>query len=532
MCVSTTVTRTPRPDAAASADLTGRDRLPWNVLCSWAGHAVFIVFGFLVPRMIDGRLGREALGVWDFGWSLVSYFALVQAGVVSSVNRYVSRYRATANYESINCAVSSVTAVLVAMAGVVVGLTVVATIAVPRLMAEQLGEHTGEAAWVVCFLGVSLATQVGSAAYGGVLTGYHRWDLHNGIRAGAHALAAISMIIILLVGGGLWALALAVLAGEVIGRLVSCWFAHRVCASLKVRLSFARWGQAREMLAFGGKGFLAYAGELLVGSTVGVLIVCHLGPAALALYARPLALVRHGRTLVQKFAFVLTPTASSLQAMDKLNEVRRLVVDATRYGAYIALPMVVTLAILGGPILYLWMGPDYQRPWIVAILALGYFSVMLQRPVVSILSGLNKHGRPGVANLAAALAGISGAAVALGVLDASLEAVALAVVLPVALVNGIYVPLYACACVRLHPVVYIGRALRGPVLCAVPFGLCLATAVAACPESPSSALVLGAPTGLVVLAVLYWRYVLGHTLKRRIITAMRFRRTRLADNVA
>ena len=53
-------------------DLTGRDRLVSNVLFSWGGNFVFIIAGFIMPRMIDRRLGQELLGIWDFAWSLVN----------------------------------------------------------------------------------------------------------------------------------------------------------------------------------------------------------------------------------------------------------------------------------------------------------------------------------------------------------------------------------------------------------------------------------------------------------------------------
>ncbi|MHC5062326.1 MAG: hypothetical protein ACYTFK_14830, partial [Planctomycetota bacterium] len=50
-------------------DLTGRDRLVSNVIFNWAAYSVFIVAGFIMPRLIDRRLGQELLGIWDFAWS-------------------------------------------------------------------------------------------------------------------------------------------------------------------------------------------------------------------------------------------------------------------------------------------------------------------------------------------------------------------------------------------------------------------------------------------------------------------------------
>lgn len=96
-----------RQDKVESHDLTGRDRLVSNVLFSWAAHSVFIVAGFITPRMINRRLGQDLLGVWDFSWSLVNYFQLVRASIGSSVNRYIAMHRATGDNSAVNEVASS-----------------------------------------------------------------------------------------------------------------------------------------------------------------------------------------------------------------------------------------------------------------------------------------------------------------------------------------------------------------------------------------------------------------------------------------
>src|ERR1700689_2389968 len=82
------------PVAPAKEDLSGQDRLSRNVAFAWGGYAVNLVAGFIMPRLISDRLGQTTLGIWDFAWSVVSYFGLVQLGVSGSVSRYVARYRA------------------------------------------------------------------------------------------------------------------------------------------------------------------------------------------------------------------------------------------------------------------------------------------------------------------------------------------------------------------------------------------------------------------------------------------------------
>ena len=112
-------------DGGIKEDLTGRDRLVSNVIFSWAGHFVSIIAEFIMLRMFDRRLGQELLGVWDFAWSLVSYFGLVQAGIGSSVNPYVTRYRIAGDISAQSGTVSSALVIMGISRVLVLGLTIV-----------------------------------------------------------------------------------------------------------------------------------------------------------------------------------------------------------------------------------------------------------------------------------------------------------------------------------------------------------------------------------------------------------------------
>ena len=516
------------PDAARSqaapADLTGRSRMARNVLASWAGHFVFIVAGFILPRVIDGRLGPSALGVWDFSWALVAYFGLVQGGIVSSVNRYVAKCRATGDIEGVNRVASSVTLLLAIAATVVVLVTVAATLAMPRLLTAQLGEHMRQARWVVGLLGASLAIQVAFSAFGGVLTGCHRWDLHNAIHAGSYAATVAAMIVALAFGYGLRSLAAASLAGEVVGRLVRVLVAYRVCPGLSVCLAHVDWPTMRRMLTFGGKSSVPTVANLILNQTTSILIVGYLGPATLALYARPMALIRHLQTLVIKYAFVFTPTASSLQALEDRDQLRELLILATRYAACLTLPAVAFLTIFGGPLLVLWMGPDYAQPKLLAILALGFASAIIAQPIISVLVGLNAHGWPGLANLLAAVCAVGAVLVVLGVFHGGLIGAAAAVVIPLMLANAIFVPIYACRRVGLSISSFARRALGEPFLYVIPFVVCLIGVRVAFKLTPLGQLVTAALLGTASLAPIYWMGVVPPTLKARIIGRFRWAR--------
>ena len=516
----------PSSPPAAPEDLTGHDRMVGNVLAGWVAHFAFIVAGFVMPRMMDRYLGQTALGVWDFGWTLVAYFALVQGGVVASVNRYVAKYRAAGDADGVNRAVSSVSCILGIMGIVVAVVTVAAMLIVPRLLSARLGDHVGDAKYVVLLLGLSAAGQIAFAGFAGVISGCHRWALRNAIEALSYLATVAAMIVLLCLGGGLVGLALVTLVGEAVTWAVRGLIAYRVLPGLRVRLALARWSEAQSMLAFGGKSFIIMLAELVQGQTASVLIISFLGAAPLALFSRPRSLVAQARTLLLKFTYVLGSTASSVHAVGHKGELRQLFLHATRYGAYMALPMVLMLAILGGPLLLLWMGERYSLGLLLAVLAVGWLPSAIQESVLSVLWGMNAHGRAGVAKLTAALCAIGLLVFVLGVLRWDLCGAALAIALPLVIADGVYIPWYACRLLGVSIGQYIREALLGPVACAVPFALALVGARVVFADRPLVALACGSLAGGAILALLYWRYALPHGIRKDLTRrfALLFRR--------
>ena len=237
---------------------------------------------------------------------------------------------------------------------------------------EQLASATHEAQWLVLLLGLRMAFHVATSAVGGVLTGCHRWDLHNMVFAVTNAIMLIGSVVVLSLGQGLIGLAVLNLGSETFGRGMRWVMAYRVCPELTLRWQHVHWHTARTMLGFGSKNFIPRLGQLLLNQAVNVMIIAHLGPAALALYARPRALLRHVMTLLQKYALVFVPTVGSLQGSGKQHDVYELAIKASRYGACISLPLILVLVLSGDHLLQVWMGETYSQSLLIAVLALGH----------------------------------------------------------------------------------------------------------------------------------------------------------------
>jgi O-antigen/teichoic acid export membrane protein len=488
------------------------------VLTNWGAMAVQMVAGFIVPRLIDRNLSQEALGLWDLAWSFVVYFALIQIGVTSSINRYVAFHRTKGDFERVNQVVSSAAFIMRGMAAVVVVAAALSMWGIGHAFHTNLGNHVPVARWLVFLLGINVAVQISTTVYASVLTGCHRWDLHNGVQALTSALAVGGMVIALLMGQGLITLALVHLAGEAVGRLVRAVAAYRVCPWLEIRREHFRWTEARAMLAFGGKASASHVSQMVMNSTISLMIAAYLGPAALAFYSRPLSLMRNITVLINKYAMVFSPTISSLQAAGEDIAVRELAVKATRGGLYIALPGLVFLLVFGEEVLRVWMGPKYADPTLISLVVVAFIFQVAHVPLFKSLVGLNLHGQPGVVNVVTSLVTITAVYVVLSIAGGGLIEVAACLAVAMTLSNGVYLPLYACRKLGMPLRVFWQQVWRGPVVCAVPFAVCLVLARAVFSPSPGIAAVVGATAGSFVLAVCYWRAVLPDEWKQRLFS--------------
>lgn len=370
----TTVSKT------STDDPTGRDRLTWNVLVSWASMAVNIVLGFVMPRLVDEQLGQVSLGIWDFAWALANYITLVNLGVGSNAARYMASFAVDGDVGRLQRIVSSAHVVQVAIGTAVAIAAVCVAATLDQWLPAEMAERNNEAKWVLLLLGLSIAIEMYFDAWRGVLTGIHRWDLHNGINTLHSVLSATTMLSALLAGYGLIGMASMYCASSLVSELVRWRAARRHCPEARIQFALANRDDIRLVSLFGFKNVIAMAGPLLVQQTLSVLITLRLGPAMLAIFSRPTALTRPVEMMVYKFAFVLMPMAGSMQAQGDPAALRRFFIDMCEVGWALAIPGGLFLMLLGPDIIELWMGADYVSREMIVALAGGGMLAAANRP--------------------------------------------------------------------------------------------------------------------------------------------------------
>lgn len=485
-------------------DASGSTQVGKNVLTSWASYVVFVVFGFVMPRMIDESLGQAALGIWDFGWSVVHYLGLAMVGIGSSVNRYVARYLGSGEHDKLSRTISSVVAIQAVIAAGVGFAALLLANFVPSAMAESLGDDATVAGDVILYLGLALSVQMAADSFRGVLTGCHQWTTHNVLNASSYAITATLMMTVLFQGGGLRAIAIVFLGMTIITEIVRIRIARTACPTIEYRLDNVNRADIGKVFRFGVKNILIYLPKIIIQQTVSVMVVTSLGPAMLAVLARPIALTGHVTTLIYKFAFVLTPTTGFLQGSGRDEDLRRFATQSMQAGWILAVLPSVYLIFLGDRLIDLWMGEGYGRWSVVAILAAGGILQAATSAILTIMAGMNEHGR--IAKLSLIISSILfvvGAPVVFYV-GWSLELAALMIVLPSNLGIGLVAIVVGCKVLNISPREFVRDVMRKPLLVGAVCSAALLAVRFLGPQETLSSLATGAAVqGMLILMLLH-----------------------------
>jgi O-antigen/teichoic acid export membrane protein len=323
------------------------------------------------------------------------------------------------------------------------------------------------------------------------------------------------MVIALWLGFGLVALALVTAVCQILGQLTMVTLAYHACPGLKNKWSYVDKGTIKELYVYSGKTLLPTISELLLNQTVVVLITRNIGLSALAIFMRPRSLLRQIDSLERKMAMILIPTTSSLESCGDMKEIENLLVKSARYSMYLVIPTVLVLVIFGGEVMRLWMGADFANWILPAVFAVGFVGTAIQTPILYMLEGMNAHGKAGVGQFIGSALSAAAVLIALRFFHGGLTAAALAITIPLFIVNVLYLPMLLCRRLGHGLGSFYRKVAVAPLLHTIPFAICLGIGRWLFDARPIAAMVVCA-VGCVALGIFYWRSVLPPSLKSSI----------------
>ncbi|MGD0921704.1 MAG: polysaccharide biosynthesis C-terminal domain-containing protein [Terriglobia bacterium] len=380
------------PKGAGSLD-EAKAGIPRNVLFNWGGLGANLVVGFLMAPFIVHRLGNTAYGIWELVLQLTGYMGVFDVGVRSALIRFVARFRAENNQSAMNQMLGVTLKFYAAFAlACLVGAALLAGFVLPRMHIPA--SMVRDSQIVLMLVAGTMAVGFTLGMFQTVLPALSRWDLLNTVNIGTLLLRTGLLVVFLLKGYGLVALAIIQFLTSVLGYGVCAILAHRLIPGMAPTWRSTGQNIVRPVFFHSLYAFLNSVGYRIIYNVDTIVIAAFLPIQNVALYVIGFKLIAYLRDMANAATQIVAPLTSATEGSGHTSELSSLFLRGTKYVLLVAYPINVAFLVVGPDFIRLWMGREYGATsgTVLIILAAGQFVCFTQYVGGHMLYGLSKHG--------------------------------------------------------------------------------------------------------------------------------------------
>jgi O-antigen/teichoic acid export membrane protein len=449
--------------------------------------------------MLIHRLGDTTYGIWIVLGSLTGYFGLLELGIRGSVGRHIALHFARNDQTRVNGTLNTALTILGAI-GIAAMLGTCACLLFFFRVFDVAPEMVGEVQIALLLVGLNLGLALVLNAFDATLWGLQRFDLLNVIDIPT-TLARVGLTwVFVRQDGGLIALALITVVLTVLNGLTKAALSFRVDRALRLGATYVTAEAAKELFTYGIWNCLTNLVRLGRTNLSPILIGAILGMGFVTPFAIANRLLTLSASIMAAVTGILTPVATTYHARNDNERQRRLFILGTRYSFALAIPILTLLAILGGPLITIWVGPALAHASVLlTILCAGELLPSSQYISTGLILATARNRKLAVLGL---IEGVSvGATIPIGAFLWGLPGVCVAVAIPAAACRGVAQIIFGCREAGVPLLAYVVGALLVPLACGIPAVVALMVVV-----------VCHSPVGIVELTAYAAGYCLCYVL--------------------
>jgi O-antigen/teichoic acid export membrane protein len=346
-----------------------------NVSTRYLAIGIEMLIGLLMLPFNLHHLGKEAYGLWMLTGSVTIHFSVLDMGYGGALVKFMAQYRAHRNARALNEIASTLFFVFAAVG--LVAYLVAAGLAfnldhIFKIDAAQA--QTGK--WILLIIGLNVAMNFPFSVFGGVISGFQRYDANNLVAIGSSALVALVNVAILTAGLGLIPLVIGTTTVRLLTYLVYRRNAYRIYPPLRIRWSLFRRSRLREVTGFSVYSSVIDWANKLNYELDEVVIGAFMGSGPVAVWAVADRIISGTQRLTNQLNGVLFPVVVESDATNRTARLQRLLLEGTRLSLAMVVPIAVTLILLATPLVRAWVGDKMiESAAVIQILA---FAVALR----------------------------------------------------------------------------------------------------------------------------------------------------------
>ncbi len=442
-----------------------------NVATRYLSIAAEMLIGLVTLPFNLHHLGADAYGLWMLTAGVTIHFSILDLGYGGAIVKFIAQYRAWRDTRALNEIASTmfflfaafgVAAYLVA-AGLAFNLEHVFRI-------NQAQAETGK--WILLIIGINVAMNFPFSVFGGVTSGFQRYDINNLVAIVSNLLVGAVNIAVVLMGYGLIPLVAATSFVRFATYFVYRRNAFTVYPALQIRLSLFRRARLKEVTGFSVYSSVIDWANKLNYELDEIVIGIFMGAAPVAAWAVADRIVSGAQRLTNQVNAVLFPVVVDADATQQIGRLQQVLIEGTRLSLATVLPIAVVLLVLAYPLVDAWVGARMivAAP-VIQILAVAVALRVGNATSTTLLKGAGQVRRVAMVNIVTGLVNLALSAAL--VTAYGLVGVAVGTLVPVAIASIFVLFPDACRRVELPVAEAFSRAVWPAVWPAVVTGAVL-----------------------------------------------------------
>lgn len=416
--------------------------------------------GIILMPFIIRSLGDKMYGLWIFAGSFLGYYGLMDFGLNSAVQRYLSRAIGVNDHKEMNKIVNTTLVIFTIMGFVALVVSFIVAFITPTLIKNITDIAVFQKA--IFILGISFATGFPLRVFSGILTSHIRYDLRTSIELVKLVIRTILIIVFLNKGYGIVALAMITFIMDILGYLVNYYLVSKLYKYIVYSWSLVDKTKIKALFSYSIFTFISQMANQLKYNIDNLVIVIFIGLNPVTLYSIGARLIKYFLDFMVSAVGLTLPVFSQYEGKNDYNSILNTYIFITKISGYLSLLIGGTLIIFGKPFIMRWVGENYIAGYyILLILVIPATLGMMQGPAGGLLYGLSKHkyfaitdSTEGVSNLLLSI---------ILVKYYGIYGVALGTAIPMIITKVFIQPVYVCNILNMkYKKYYIG--LMAPIL--------------------------------------------------------------------
>ena len=417
---------------------------------------------YLLPFLIT-HLGDHWYGTWVFLGSLFFYFTILDFGLFSASERFVTYALAKEDTQEAN-SILSTCLLLYGLAGLIaLAAGLLAVLLAPSFVPDA--SSLGTIRWAMLVLAIDVALFFPGSLLNGIIVARIRYDLAGLVQILKIALRTGLIIFFITQGYSIVAIAVIQLVTNLLERCLKAWMAFRLFPALSLSVKLASRDRTWQLARYGIHSFLAELADKVRFHTDILVTGAFLAASSVTLYNIAVRIVHYYAQGLASAINVLFPVFIADAAEEAMDALRQRFLFATRLAVVGATVSAGLLLLLAEPFIRIWVGDEYVSSAVpLTILLVGILVELSLGPASLVLFALARHRFIAQIGLVEAGANLALSIALVG--PFGLVGVALGTTVPLILLRGLGLPVYVCRQVDLALGQFL-RSLATPLLLAL-----------------------------------------------------------------